>query len=58
MLVSLNNCLIPEADAAISIADRGFLYGDGLFETVRACDGRLALWEEHARRLFAGVFLP
>jgi len=34
--VWLNDNLIPLAQARVSVNDRGFLYGDGLFETLRA----------------------
>lgn len=35
----------------ISTHDRGFLYGDGVFETVRYCNGNLLLWHLHRERL-------
>ena len=38
----------------VSSQDRGFLYGDGLFETVRCCQGQLLLWQQHRQRLIAG----
>lgn len=38
----------------VSSQDRGFLYGDGLFETIRFLSGRLLLWEPHRRRLLSG----
>jgi branched-chain amino acid aminotransferase/4-amino-4-deoxychorismate lyase len=38
----------------IPLDDRGFTLGDGLFETVLAQDGRLALWREHVDRLSRG----
>ncbi|MBI5446280.1 MAG: aminotransferase class IV family protein [Deltaproteobacteria bacterium] len=55
--------LVPEAEAVLSASDRGLLFGDGLFETVRAYGGRLPLWEEHWARLrrsagFLGIPLP
>lgn len=36
----------------ITSHDRGFLYGDGVFETVRFCHGKLVLWDFHRERLF------
>jgi branched-chain amino acid aminotransferase len=50
-LVYLNGRFIPSADARISIFDRGFLYGDGVFETMRAYDGRIFRLDEHMERL-------
>lgn len=37
--------------------DRGFLYGDGVFETVRLIQGRLVLWSQHLQRLRRGCQL-
>lgn len=42
------------ADAALSPLDRGTLYGDGLFETVRLVHGRAPLWTRHMARLQQG----
>lgn len=42
---------MPAARATISALDRGFLYGDGLFETVRAYAGEPFALREHVRRL-------
>ncbi len=38
----------------VSPLDRGFSYGDGLFETVRVVHGRAPLWQRHAQRLAEG----
>ncbi|HEY4293032.1 aminodeoxychorismate lyase [Luteibacter sp.] len=38
----------------VSVSDRGFTYGDGLFETLRIARGRAPLWPRHAERLQAG----
>ncbi|UPG88597.1 aminodeoxychorismate lyase [Luteibacter aegosomaticola] len=40
--------------SAVSAADRGFTYGDGLFETLRVVEGRAPLWPRHAARLAHG----
>lgn len=55
MLVFLNGRLVPEAEAVVSAFDRGFLYGDGLFETLRVMNGVPLDWEGHWRRLAAGA---
>lgn len=55
MLVFLNGRLVPEADAVVSAFDRGFLYGDGLFETLRVMNGVPLDWDGHWRRLAAGA---
>jgi branched-chain amino acid aminotransferase len=35
--------------------NRGYRYGDGLFETLRVCNGRIPLWDLHVSRLFRGL---
>jgi 4-amino-4-deoxychorismate lyase len=55
MMVFLNGEFCSSDQAQVSVFDRGFLYGDGLFETIRAYEGRLFLWDEHLRRLRGGV---
>jgi branched-chain amino acid aminotransferase len=51
--VWLNDKLMPLAQARVPVDDRGFLYGDGLFETLRADDGRVRFLSEHLERLAA-----
>lgn len=51
MDVFFNGRFLPADQATVSIQDRGFLYGDGLFETLRAQDGRPFWLEEHLARL-------
>jgi branched-chain amino acid aminotransferase len=53
--VWLNDDLIPRAQARVSVNDRGFLYGDGLFETLRADKGRVQFLPEHLERLKASA---
>lgn len=50
-VVLLNDRLQAAARAVISVLDRGFLYGDGLFETVRTYRGRPFGLEQHLARL-------
>lgn len=42
-------------DPALSAVDRGFLYGDGLFETIALLHGRAPLWQDHWARLALGA---
>ena len=51
MLVFLNGHYVDRAVASISIDDRGFLFGDGIYEVIRSVDGRLIEQERHVRRL-------
>lgn len=43
--------IVPEAEATVSVRDRGFMYGDGAFETLRVYNGTIFEWEAHADRL-------
>lgn len=51
MFVLLQNKIIPAAEAHVSVLDRGFLYGDGVFTTMRAYRGRLAHFPLHFARI-------
>lgn len=42
----------PAADAGVSVFDHGLLYGDGVFEGIRAYNGRVFKLERHVERLF------
>jgi branched-chain amino acid aminotransferase len=53
--VSINGGLAPASEAAVSLFDRGFLYADGLFETMAVKAGRPIRWAEHMARLRHGV---
>lgn len=55
MHVFLNGRFVPEAGAVVSVFDRSFLYGDGLFETLRVHGGRPFAWAEHLERLQRGA---
>ena len=49
--IYVNGAFFDEKDAKISVFDRGFLYGDGLFETLRAYSGEIFRLEDHLERL-------
>lgn len=51
VFVHLNGRLVPVEEACISPFDRGFLRGDGMFETLRAYGGRFFCLDEHLARL-------
>ena len=55
MIVFLNGQFVPEEQAQVSVFDRGFLYGDGLFETLRVYAGRPFRWAQHLDRLKRGA---
>ncbi|MBM3859483.1 MAG: branched-chain amino acid aminotransferase [Verrucomicrobia bacterium] len=47
----VNGNIVPETEARVSIFDRGFLHGDGAFETMRAYAGAIFLLDQHLARL-------
>jgi len=55
MLVFLNGKFVREERAVVSVFDRGFLYGDGLFEGMLVTRGKIFRWREHMERLQRGV---
>lgn len=55
MLAFLNGNFLSEADAVVSLNDRGFLLGDGLFETTRVASGRPFRLAQHLERLSRGA---
>ena len=48
---NVNGRISGERDALISIFDHGFLYGEGVYETLRTYNGRPFLYDRHMRRL-------
>lgn len=63
MIVFLNGQFVPEERATVSVFDRSFLYGDGLFETMSVVNGKPFRWWEHMERLrkggdFLGIKIP
>ena len=55
MIVFLNGQFVPEDQALVSAFDRGFLYGDGLFEGVRIFQGQPFRWAQHLERFQRGA---
>src|SRR5436190_11784226 len=49
--VNVNGRISSDHEAVIPIFDHGFLYGEGIYETLRTYDGRLFLFDRHLRRL-------
>ncbi|MCS7144081.1 MAG: branched-chain-amino-acid transaminase [Archaeoglobaceae archaeon] len=52
LLIYLDGKFVPESEAKISVFDHGFLYGDGVFEGIRAYDGKVFRLREHVDRLY------
>jgi aminodeoxychorismate lyase len=55
VLIFLNGQFVPAERAVVSIFDRGFLYGDGLFESMRILNGKPFRWAQHFERLQRGA---
>jgi branched-chain amino acid aminotransferase len=51
MRIWVNGALREAADASVSVLDRGFTVGDGVFETIKVVDGRAFALERHLDRL-------
>ena len=49
--VNVNGRITSERDAVISVFDHGFLYGEGVYETLRTYNGKPFLYDRHMRRL-------
>ena len=55
MIVFFNGTFIDKAQATVSVDDRGFLFGDGVYEVFRATEGELFAADRHLRRLARGL---
>jgi branched-chain amino acid aminotransferase len=55
MKVYIDGSYYSERDAKISVFDHGVLYGDGVFEGIRAYNGRVFKLKEHIERLFCSA---
>ena len=55
MYYYINNKFIKSNDASVPFSDGGFLYGDGLFETMRFDNRQIFSINNHLDRLFQGL---
>ncbi|HVZ48576.1 MAG TPA: D-amino-acid transaminase [Gemmatimonadaceae bacterium] len=53
--VYLNGAFVPKERAVVPVDDRGFVFGDGIYEVVRVIEGRIFAWAEHAQRMARGL---
>lgn len=51
MIFFVQGSFLADRDARVSVLDRGFLFGDSVYETVRAHRGRVLFWKDHRARL-------
>jgi D-alanine transaminase len=54
-IVYLNGQFLPRSEAKLSVDERAFFFGDGIYEVTRAIGGRLFEWARHLRRLERGL---
>ena len=54
-MINHNGTISAVTEARLDPFNRGFLYGDGLFETIKAVNGKLLFWEDHYFRLMASM---
>lgn len=52
LIIYLDGKFVPEEEAKVSVFDHGFLYGDGVFEGIRAYHGRVFRLRQHIDRLY------
>jgi len=55
MHVYLNGSFVNQEEAKISVGDRGFVFGDGIYEVTRVVNGRFFREKEHIERLKKGL---
>ena len=51
MWIFLNNRFVKQENAVVSVFDHGFLYGDGVYETIRSYGSRIFMRDQHLARL-------
>ncbi len=54
-MINVNGTLINKEKEQLSINNRGLLYGDAVFETIKVTSGRINFWEDHYFRLMASM---
>ncbi len=54
-IIFMNDRLVPEEEARLSVFDHGLLYGDGVFEGLRSYSGRVFRLDAHLDRLYASA---
>ena len=54
-MMNFDGAILPVGQGILTADNRGFRYGDGLFETMLAIEGRVRLWPYHFERLLSGM---
>ena len=54
-MVNFNGNLVNKEDSKLTVENRGYKYGDALFETLKVVNGKIFFWEDHYFRLMASM---
>ncbi|MDN3493381.1 aminotransferase class IV [Winogradskyella bathintestinalis] len=54
-MINFNGTLLPQSDSKLTIENRGYKYGDALFETLKVVNGKIFFWEDHYFRLMSSM---
>ena len=54
-MININGKLLFEQNIKLSTENRGFKYGDAIFETIKVSNNRIIFWEDHYFRLMASM---
>ncbi len=54
-MVNINGTFFSDTESYLTINNRGFNYGDALFETIKVVHGKILFWEDHYFRLMASM---
>ena len=54
-MLNFNGDLLFEENIKLSTKNRGFTYGDSIFETIKVQNGKIIFWEDHYFRLMASM---
>lgn len=54
-MININGKFLAESDAKLEVENRGFTFGDAVFETLRVIRGKVIFWEDHYFRLMSSM---
>ena len=54
-MINFNGTLLSETDSKLTVNNRGYKYGDALFETLKVVNGKIFFWEDHYFRLMSSM---
>lgn len=54
-MININGQVLEDENGSLPLNNRGFAYGDAVFETIRVVNGRIIFWEDHYFRFMAAM---